>query len=44
VISINEVLQGCRKHGRERLEAKAEHERLLADVIRREMPLPPVVD
>jgi hypothetical protein len=42
---INEVLMAVSsgKQGRERKEAKAEHERHLADVIRREMPLPPVV-
>lgn len=43
--TINKVLQAVAsdKEGAKRQGAIAEHERLLADVIRREMPLPPVV-
>jgi hypothetical protein len=44
--AIYEVLEvvASDKEGREREEARAEHQRLLADLIRRERPLPPVVD
>jgi len=38
---LNEVTVG--KEGKEREEAKTEHDRLLADLIRRGMPLPPQV-
>jgi hypothetical protein len=43
---IDELLKSFSlgKQVKERKEARAEHERLLADTIRQEMPLPPVVD
>jgi hypothetical protein len=46
LFTINKVIieaVGSDKEGKKREEAFAEHQRLLADVIRREMPLPPVV-
>jgi hypothetical protein len=43
--AIFEVLEvvASDKEGKERQEARVDHERLLVDLIRREMPLPPVV-
>jgi hypothetical protein len=44
--AMDEVAEAVafRKKGAERQRAKAEHNRLMADLIRREMPVPPVVD
>jgi hypothetical protein len=44
--ALDQVLNvvASNKEGAERQRAKAEHDRLMADLIRREMPVPPVVE